>query len=83
MTMKTMLAACALVQLSAAAAGAQGSPQQLTAPRPIDAVESLWTEELTWMEVRDAVKAGKTTILIGTGGLEQNEIGRASCRERV
>jgi len=72
MTMKTMLAACALVQLSAAAAGAQGSPQQLTAPRPIDAVESLWTEELTWMEVRDAVKAGKTTILIGTGGLEQN-----------
>ena len=72
MTMKTMLAACALVQLSAAAAGAQGSPQQLTAPRPIDAVESLWTEELTWMEVRDAVEAGKTTILIGTGGLEQN-----------
>jgi creatinine amidohydrolase len=41
-------------------------------PRPIAAGESLWTEELTWMEVRDALKAGKTTILIGTGGVEQN-----------
>ena len=41
-------------------------------PRPIEAVESLWTEELTWMEVRDAVSAGKTTIIIGTGGIEQN-----------
>ncbi|MFN7938064.1 MAG: creatininase family protein [Bryobacteraceae bacterium] len=34
--------------------------------------QSLWTEELTWMEVRDAIAAGKTTILIGTGGVEQN-----------
>lgn len=40
--------------------------------RPIEAGASLWTEELTWMEVRDAVKAGKTTIIIGTGGVEQN-----------
>ena len=44
----------------------------LDAPRPIAAVESLWTEELTWMEVRDAVKAGKTTVIIATGGIEQN-----------
>jgi len=33
---------------------------------------SLWTEELTAQEVRDAVKSGKTTIVIGTGGVEQN-----------
>ena len=46
------------------------SPQE--AVRPIEAGDSLWSEELTWMEVRDAVKAGKTTILIGTGGVEQN-----------
>ena len=44
----------------------------LDAPRPIAAGESLWTEELTWMEVRDAVAAGTTTIIIGTGGVEQN-----------
>jgi creatinine amidohydrolase len=41
-------------------------------PRPIDATDSLWTEDLTWMEVRDAVKAGYTTIIIGTGGIEQS-----------
>jgi hypothetical protein len=40
--------------------------------RPIPAADSLWAEELTWMEMRDAIKAGKTTILIGTGGIEQN-----------
>jgi creatinine amidohydrolase len=67
---KTSLAAL-LVVSAVSTAGAQGNLQQ-NAPRPIDAVESLWTEELTWMEVRDAVRAGKTTILIGTGGVEQN-----------
>jgi creatinine amidohydrolase len=29
-------------------------------------------EELTWMEVRDAIKGGKTTALILTGGVESN-----------
>jgi creatinine amidohydrolase len=29
-------------------------------------------EELTWPEVRDAIKAGKTTIIFPTGGTEQN-----------
>jgi creatinine amidohydrolase/Fe(II)-dependent formamide hydrolase-like protein len=42
------------------------------APRPIDALDSVWVEELTWMEVRDAMKAGKTTVIIPTGGVEQN-----------
>jgi creatinine amidohydrolase len=53
------------------AAWAQGPPR-LDVPRPIEAGESLWTEELTWMEVRDLIRAGKTTIIIGTGGVEQN-----------
>ncbi|MBK5291061.1 MAG: alpha/beta fold hydrolase [Acidobacteriia bacterium] len=53
------------------AAAAQGS-LPLGAPRPIAAGDSLWTEELTWMEVRDAIKAGKTTVLVATGGVEQN-----------
>lgn len=44
----------------------------LNAPRPIDIRESVWLEELTWMEVRDLMKAGKTTIIIPTGGVEQN-----------
>ncbi|HZA95999.1 MAG TPA: creatininase family protein [Burkholderiaceae bacterium] len=33
---------------------------------------SVFLEELTWIEVRDAVAAGKTTIIIPTGGTEQN-----------
>ena len=40
--------------------------------RPIDAVESVFLEDLTWMEVRDAMAAGKKTILVATGGVEQN-----------
>lgn len=42
------------------------------AVRPIDAGSSLWAEELTWMEIRDLVQTGTTTIIIGTGGVEQN-----------
>jgi creatinine amidohydrolase len=45
---------------------------EMNAPRPIAAMDSVWTEELTWMEVRDAIKAGKTTALILTGGVESN-----------
>jgi creatinine amidohydrolase/Fe(II)-dependent formamide hydrolase-like protein len=29
-------------------------------------------EDMTWMDVRDAVKAGKTTVIIATGGIEPN-----------
>lgn len=41
-------------------------------PRPIDALDSVFIEELTWLEVRDAMRAGKTTVIIATGGVEQN-----------
>jgi creatinine amidohydrolase len=41
-------------------------------PRPIAAHNSVWIEELTWLEVRDAIRAGKTTVIIPTGGVEQN-----------
>jgi creatinine amidohydrolase len=64
------LAAVSSAQLQTPAAPQTPSPQE--AVRPIDAGDSLWTEELTWMEVRDAVRADKTTVLIGTGGVEQN-----------
>lgn len=41
-------------------------------PRPIEAFDSVFLEELTWLEVRDALRSGKTTALIATGGVEQN-----------
>lgn len=40
--------------------------------RPIDAVDSVWIQELTFLEVRDAQRGGKTTIIVPTGGIEQN-----------
>lgn len=43
----------------------------LTAP-PVAAQNSVFLENLTWTEVRDAVRAGKTTIIVPTGGTEQN-----------
>lgn len=58
-------------------------------PRPIDAADSVFLEELTWLEVRDAMKAGKTTVIVPTGGIEQsgpylalgkhNYVNRATC----
>src|SRR5262245_43475922 len=66
------VALTALLTFSASPLRAQGSVA-VTAPRPIEAGESLWAEELTWMEIRDLIKAGKaSTIIIGTGGVEQN-----------
>lgn len=41
-------------------------------PRPIDMHDTVWIEDLTMMEVRDLIKAGKTTALILTGGIEEN-----------
>ena len=54
--------------------GAIGAKRQaeVSALRPIDALDSIWIEELTWMEVRDAIKDGKRTAIILTGGMESN-----------
>jgi creatinine amidohydrolase/Fe(II)-dependent formamide hydrolase-like protein len=41
-------------------------------PRPIAAGESVWMEDLTWMEVRDLLADGWTTAIVSTGGIEQN-----------
>lgn len=41
-------------------------------PNPLPAPTTVWMEEMTWMDVRDAIKAGKTTAIIATGGMEPN-----------
>ena len=46
--------------------------EELVSERPIEVFDSVWIEELTWMEVRDAMAEGKTTAIITTGGIEQN-----------
>ena len=42
------------------------------APNPISTPNTVWLEEMTWMDVRDALAAGKTTVIIATGGMEPN-----------
>lgn len=41
-------------------------------PNPLPAADTVWLEKMTWMDVRDAMKAGKKTIIISTGGIEPN-----------
>lgn len=52
----------------AASVSSVSSPQSPSVPR----LDSVFLEDLTWMEVRDAIAGGATTVIIPTGGTEQN-----------
>jgi creatinine amidohydrolase len=41
-------------------------------PNPLPKTDTVWLEKMTWMDVRDAMAAGKKTIIIPTGGMEPN-----------
>jgi creatinine amidohydrolase/Fe(II)-dependent formamide hydrolase-like protein len=49
-----------------------GPLADLSAPNPLAAFGSLELESLTWMDIRDRIRAGTTRILVPTGGVEQN-----------
>ena len=69
--MKTLATLTSLVLLSLAGVSAQrpaDAPPTGPAGKPPDTV---FLEELTWAEARDLVKAGTTTVIIGTAGTEQ------------
>lgn len=55
--------------------GAQAAQRQALAnkPRTIEGINTVWLEELTQPEFRDLVKEGYTTVLIMTGGVENND----------
>jgi len=36
------------------------------------APDTVFLEELTWTELRDLIRSGKTTVILPTGGTEQN-----------
>jgi len=58
---------------------------------PIEAYDSVWLEDMTQIEIRVALKAGKTTALLFAGGMEDNgpyvvvdqhgDIVRAQCEQ--
>ena len=41
-------------------------------PNPLPPATTVWLEEMTWMDVRDALRAGTTTAIVPTGGMEPN-----------
>src|SRR5439155_14079674 len=50
-------------------------PTMTTAPpskTPTQAPDTVFIDEMTWEETRDAMKAGKTTAIVPTGGTEKN-----------
>jgi hypothetical protein len=62
---------------SAGAASQAGQAAQRAAaankPRTIEGINTVWLEELTQPEFRDMLKDGYTTVLIMTGGVENND----------
>ena len=66
----------AVLFLVAALGGCGGAAEHpwnaLDAERPIAPADSVFIEELTWMEVRDRIAGGATTAIVATGGIEQN-----------
>jgi creatinine amidohydrolase len=80
-----LAAALLLVTANAAEAQRQRDPNSMgggdcagnvyncaTTPNPLPAPNTVWMEEMTWMDVRDALADGTTTALIPTGGMEPN-----------
>ncbi len=68
--MRKLALVLTLFGLAGSVAAAQ-SPEP-DKPRPIPIRDSVFIEDLTWMEVRDLIAAGKTTALVASGGVEQN-----------
>ena len=72
------MADAAVAAAAAAAADAERRtipPTMNTAPpskTPTQAPDTVFIDELTWEETRDAMKAGKTTVIVPTGGTEKN-----------
>jgi len=74
--MRTRLATAVLCVVLAAAVGASA-----------ETPDTVFLEELTWTEVREAIQSGKTTIIIPTGGTEQNgphmALGKHNARVKI
>ncbi len=79
-----LFAASVSAQVTGGGRGASGrgapTPEQIAAreakankPRTIDGINTVWLEELTQPEFRDKIKDGYTTVLIMTGGVEDND----------
>jgi creatinine amidohydrolase/Fe(II)-dependent formamide hydrolase-like protein len=66
----------AILVLVAGVAGAQQPKRErvdmTTMVRPIQMHDTVWIADMTLLEIRDSLKAGKTTALVLVGGMEDN-----------
>ena len=67
-------AICLIAAATAGFVAAKPSPTSPDphTPRPIAALDTVFIEEMTWMEIRDALQDGTDTVIVSTGGVEQN-----------
>ncbi len=68
----SLVSACLGALLAATAFPSLPAKEPAQPARPIEGQDTVFVEEMTWMEVRDALAAGKTTVIIPTGGVEMN-----------
>lgn len=57
--------------------------RRLVAPNPIEPSDSVWIEDLTYIEVRDRIANGSTTAIIAAGGMEENGPYLATAKHNV
>jgi creatinine amidohydrolase/Fe(II)-dependent formamide hydrolase-like protein len=74
---KRLAAAVAIATMMSLTAQAQAPARRprvdmSTLVNPLEPHDTVWIEEMTQLEVRDSLKAGKTTALIFAGGMEDN-----------
>jgi creatinine amidohydrolase len=80
-----------LLAMNAAAQGRAGGSDSAQAarlaaankPRTIEGINSVWIEDLTQPEFRDMIAAGYTTVLILTGGVEDNSANLAMGKHNI
>ena len=63
------LAACAAQDGAGGAPADEANATAVAEPQPVNTV---FIEEMTWTEIRDAIDGGKTTVILPTAGTEQN-----------
>ncbi len=56
--------------LSAQNTDASSPLREYVNPPAIRPVDTVFMEDMTWLEIRNAMKAGKTTVIVTAGGLE-------------
>jgi hypothetical protein len=74
-TVPLLAASASAQQTGGTGRGAQSAERQAAAnkPRTIEGINTVWLEELTQPEFRDMIRDGYTTVLIMTGGVENND----------